>query len=205
MLPKRQSGWAVAGSFAAPAARSPMRADHFRDCRRTHFAQGVQAGRVPGQRVNPTVEEEGRDTHPAEKARASQRLREGRRLAREEALVVPLDDPTVIADGPAPALGVVIDKHNVVLHVEPNSMAAQAQLQPGDQILSVNGLALSDKRQEVKAAIAQATSTSPLALRISRNGNELNLSAAPASSTHASIPAQPVATTTPVRPPDDYL
>jgi S1-C subfamily serine protease len=115
-----------------------------------------------------------------------------------------LDGPTVIADGPAPALGIVIDKHNVVLHVEPNSMAAQAQLQPGDQILSVNGLALIDDRQEVKAAIAQATSTSPLALRISRNGNELNLSAIPASSS-APIPAQPIATTTPVMPPDDYL
>jgi S1-C subfamily serine protease len=116
----------------------------------------------------------------------------------------PLDGPTVIADGPAPALGVVIDTHNVVLHVEPNSMAAQAQLQPGDEILSVNGLALSDDRQEVKAAIAQTTNTSPLALRISRNGNELSLSAIPPSSI-APIPAQPIATATPVTPPDDYL
>jgi membrane-associated protease RseP (regulator of RpoE activity) len=116
----------------------------------------------------------------------------------------PLDGPTVIADGPAPTLGVVIDTHNLVLHVEPNSMAAQAQLQPGDEILSVNGLALSDARQAVKVAIAQTTSMSPLALRVSRNRIELNLSAVPPSSI-APIPVQPIATTTPVMPPDDYL
>jgi S1-C subfamily serine protease len=116
----------------------------------------------------------------------------------------PLDGLTSIASGPAPTLGVVIDTHNLVLHVEPNSMAAQAQLQPGDQILSVNGLALSDDRQAVKAAIAQTTSTSPLALRISRNGIELNLSAVPPSSI-APIPVQPIATTTPVTSPDGYL
>jgi S1-C subfamily serine protease len=100
---------------------------------------------------------------------------------------------------------VVIDAGGVVLHVEPFSMAAQAQLQAGDILLSINGLTLNDDRQKVKAAIGQASPTSPLMVRISRSGNILELSAVPASPSTAPVPAQPISTATPVFPPEDYL
>jgi predicted metalloprotease with PDZ domain len=115
--------------------------------------------------------------------------------------------PTIIADFPAPVLGVVVDSAGVVLHVEPNSMAARSQVQPGDVLLSINGLALGGNRQQLKDAIAQISSTSPLRMRINRNGNELEIAAVPPSPSPATqtIPARPPATATPVLPPNDYL
>ncbi len=65
----------------------------------------------------------------------------------------------------------------VIGKVIENSAAAEAGLQPGDRILSINGKAI-DRFQDVRLAV-QLGLDAPLALVIDRNGSELNLTVRP--------------------------
>jgi len=117
--------------------------------------------------------------------------------------------PTVISDGPAPNLGVVIDKNTNVLSVDAYSVAERAGVRAGDVLVWIEDLPFAGNREQVKALIAGAQPGQALRLRVLRAGQTLDLQVVPAPvppPIYPTIePGRPLPTYTPVPPIYDYL
>jgi membrane-associated protease RseP (regulator of RpoE activity) len=126
-------------------------------------------------------------------------------------LAEPISSPgvTVIIEVPAPVLGVVISATGEVIHIEPDSAAAQSQLHVGDTILAIDDLSLADRqrRSEIKERIRRAGASNPVTLRITRQGVPGELLVLPMSPANRrrSTTVQVISTVTPVVTPVDYL
>lgn len=67
----------------------------------------------------------------------------------------------------------------VIGKLEPGSGASAAGLKPGDRVLSINGMPISDWRDLSDAVHAQARADRPLAVRLQRDGRTLELDVQP--------------------------
>lgn len=99
----------------------------------------------------------------------------------------------VFLDGPAPQLGVTVDKNNIVIDVLANSPAARAGVQRGDVLTKVGTYsvtATTNTREIVQSAIQASTILVPengiersqvqaLPVVVNRNGVQLTLSVMP--------------------------
>ncbi len=129
-------------------------------------------------------------------------------------------EPIIYDFFPANRLCVVVDAQMTVLHVEPHSAAAQAGIQPGDVLQTVDGISFAEQRAAARARIAEKGRTQPevvgppqpgtaapeagqpvdsVPITLERAGSVLQVAVIPA------IPPPSALTPTPVTPPDDYL
>jgi S1-C subfamily serine protease len=117
---------------------------------------------------------------------------------------------TIIADFPAPSLGVVIDKNMNVLSVDAYSIAERAGVRAGDMLVWIEDVPFSGNREQVKALIAGARPGQALRLRLLRGGQPIELQVVPAPVPPPVYPTidpnqPPPPTSTPVPPTYDYL
>ncbi|MBF2034770.1 MAG: trypsin-like peptidase domain-containing protein [Leptolyngbyaceae cyanobacterium T60_A2020_046] len=72
-----------------------------------------------------------------------------------------------------------VDRGVIVLGIQRNSPAAQADLRPGDVIVELDGRTVTDA-ETVQQIVQEATIGEPMALRLNRNGDEVSVSIRPA-------------------------
>lgn len=72
-----------------------------------------------------------------------------------------------------------VDQGVIVLGIQRNSPAAQADLRPGDVIVELDGRTVTDA-ETVQQIVQEATIGEPMALRLNRNGDEVSVSIRPA-------------------------
>ena len=101
-------------------------------------------------------------------------------------------------------LGVVIDGNGVVLHVEPQSGAARAGIEAGDQITSINGVDFQKDREGAKSQLISTMPEDAVTLKLKKSqGDEVEVAVTRLYQGEGSSPNG--ATPTPVFPPNDYL
>ena len=107
-------------------------------------------------------------------------------------------------DYAAKVLGVVIDGNGVVLYVEPQSGAAQAGIQAGDQIIAINGVDFGKDREGAKSQLISTRPEDAVKLKIRKSqGDEAEVDVTRLYQGEGSSPNAP--TPTPVLPPNDYF